>query len=377
MNGLIKTQESDLKISCYSFRGSEPIQRFLEHVCQSSEQQKEAMTAFHRVGKTLYAGVGWNRAIQRRALSLDAIAMEREKKATLVNDIATYLAPESRKYYMDKGIPWRRGYLLFGPPGTGKTSLCAAPASEFSLSVFFISLTDTSLNDEALQTLFDELPARCLVVLEDIDSAGIVRETMRAPEPTAPAPTQGGFQGGMFGSAPAPRKITLSGLLNVIDGPCRHEGRVLIVTSNSPNSRDPALVRPGRIDMKVLFGNAGTEVMELLFVKILSDNPAVKLSTAEIETLSKKFSAAIPDDTLTPAEIQNWLLQNRTDPYAAANNAAAWAAPLIATKASGQNVADFSGNITSATQTSGAARDSNAGAPESVSDDSGIDSDSS
>ncbi|KAK0706296.1 P-loop containing nucleoside triphosphate hydrolase protein, partial [Lasiosphaeria miniovina] len=124
-------------------------------------------------------------------------------------------------WYSDRGIPYRRGYLFHGPPGTGKTSFAVAIASQFYLPIYTYNLKDSGLTDEKLGKLIRRSPSRCLIVFDDID---------------------------VIGDKPG---VSLPGLLTAIDGPSSHEGHILIMTTNIPDGLNDALVRPERIDRKV------------------------------------------------------------------------------------------------------------------------------
>ena len=139
----------------------------------------------------------------------------------------------SSTWYAERGIPYRRGYLLHGPPGTGKTTLVLALAGELKLPVATLNLSDRLMSDESLRAMVDALPAAALLLIEDIDCAFNEKR-----------------------SATGTSGITLSGLLNALDGVSSRDGRVLFLTTNHPERLDPALLRPGRVDRKIELGYA-------------------------------------------------------------------------------------------------------------------------
>jgi mitochondrial chaperone BCS1 len=89
--------------------------------------------------------------------------------------------------------------------------------------------------------------------------------------------------------------ISLSGLLNAIDGVASHEGRVLIMTTNCPEKLDGALIRPGRVDMKIEFSLATEEQIRELFIRMYSSD-----STKRAKILANGHIA--PDDDITKEE---------------------------------------------------------------------------
>ena len=149
----------------------------------------------------------------------------------------------SGTWYAERGIPYRRGYLLHGPPGTGKTTLVLALAGELKLSVAVLSLSSRLMSDEALRSMIDALPVATLLLIEDVDC--VFKDQRTTNSETG---------------------VTLSGLLNALDGVSSREGRVLFLTTNHPEKLDPALVRPGRVDRKVELGYATPDQARRLFL---------------------------------------------------------------------------------------------------------------
>jgi chaperone BCS1 len=98
--------------------------------------------------------------------------MEPAAKKKLLTDVQNLFDQGTKSWYRSNGVPYRRGYLLYGPLGNGKTSLSQAIASAYDLELFVIDLI--GMNDITLQLVFKGLPERCVVLVEDIDAAGIV-----------------------------------------------------------------------------------------------------------------------------------------------------------------------------------------------------------
>ena len=159
----------------------------------------------------------------------------------LLDDLRTFYG--SRSWYVQRGVPYRRGYLLHGPPGNGKTTLVLAAAGELNLSVAVLSLSNRLLSDETLRGLVDALPPATLLLIEDVDC--VFKSERTTTEQTG---------------------VTLSGLLNALDGVSSREGRVLFLTTNHPERLDPALVRPGRVDRKVELGHATPDQARRLYL---------------------------------------------------------------------------------------------------------------
>ena len=172
----------------------------------------------------------------RRKRPLDSVILDKGVKERILADVTDFLA--SAKWYYDRGIPYRRGYLLHGPPGSGKSSFIQALAGHLDYNIAILNLSERGLTDDRLNHLLTVIPRRTLVLLEDADAAFSNRRVQTDAD---------GYRGA---------NVTFSGLLNALDGVASAEERILFLTTNHAERLDAALVRPGRVDMSVRFGEA-------------------------------------------------------------------------------------------------------------------------
>ena len=180
---------------------------------------------------------------------LDSVILKPGEKEHLAEDIRTFR--ESRERYRRLGVPYHRGYLLHGPPGTGKTSLVSALGAKFGMSIYAVNLTE--LNDRTLKTAINSVPANSIILFEDIDC---MKAGNRRPE-TGDRTNEAITNNVNDKTDPADRfGVTLSGLLNVLDGFHAPENVLFVMTTNKIEALDPALLRPGRIDYKLFLGKA-------------------------------------------------------------------------------------------------------------------------
>lgn len=263
---------------------------------------------------------------------METILFDEKLKAELVVDVKNYLDPATRKFYTQRGIPYRRGYLLHGPAGTGKTSLSIALAGLFGLELYLIHVPSVE-GDAELERLFTALPPQCFVLLEDIDAVGIKNRGSfnqdHDGEAVGDEDDDDNSQSGYRRTS-----VTLSCLLNVLDGVAPQEGRIVLMTSNFAERLDRALVRPGRIDRKIFLGNISPRSAELMFKRMYEHEQghsptATKaelevLSDEQLDKLSSRFSLKIKDDTFTPAQLQGYLLIHRSDPQGSIEGLDLW-----------------------------------------------------
>ncbi|KXJ92856.1 P-loop containing nucleoside triphosphate hydrolase protein [Microdochium bolleyi] len=323
--------KEDLVISCL-WRSPEPIKKLLQHAKDQYYKDHQARTLVKRPfphNMRRFARNLWQVVANRPVRDMRTVVLDSRQKAQILNDMNEYLHPSTPRWYANRGIPLRRGYLFHGPPGTGKTSLSFALAGVFGLDIHVISLLEPTLTEEDLSTLLGSLPRRCIVLLEDIDTAGLRRpeNELERSERASRRPRDGQAGGGRGGRRSGGKKsdeannndhdkdkadtnsavttaspqdwkvsdlaralktesansdsdakkqgISLSGLLNAIDGVASHEGRVLIMTTNVPEALDEALIRPGRVDLQVAFSSATTRQAEELFLRMYESDEKI------------------------------------------------------------------------------------------------------
>ncbi|PQE19064.1 Mitochondrial chaperone BCS1 protein [Rutstroemia sp. NJR-2017a BBW] len=334
--GTSVSEREEITISSFG-RNPQILKDLLEECRVNFLKNDENKTIIYRGGmKNGGYSDGWTRCVSRVSRPFSTVILDEQVKQNLLEDIKDYLHPSTRRWYSNRGIPYRRGYLLYGPPGTGKSSLSFAIAGYFKLKIYIVSLNSSSTTEDTLTSF-------------------------------------------------------LSALLNVIDGVASQEGRILIMTTNHIEKLDEALIRPGRVDMSIHFDLASRENIEMIFKSIYAtlegDYPDVSDSASEsgssgrgrspasstgsvdstmsrrgfhkkhprttsrdrrakenlqriieaeeeqkrideeerVAKLAVEFSKRVPEGKFSPAEIQGYLLKHKRSAEAAVEGAEAWA----------------------------------------------------
>ncbi|KAF7547032.1 hypothetical protein G7Z17_g8012 [Cylindrodendrum hubeiense] len=372
----------EIKISCFG-RSIDPIKQLLADAKTMYYLDTRQKTTIYRprAKESRRDGNLWHQVARRPVRPMRTVVLDSTEKHEILRDVNEYLHP-----------------------GTPRC------------------LQDISVTEEDLAALFTRLPRRCIVLLEDIDTAGLRREpdddveddpkddtkekkdkakdaksskkskkkskketkeesesesssdsdssedesTRKKKKKTRSSrrhPRRG--MGGIL----AGDGISLSGLLNAIDGVASHEGRILIMTTNKPESLDEALIRPGRVDVQVGFKHASSGQAGELFHRMyeakrtklignasasgslkaspqpkVESNSTVKetevldVTTEELREISQEFGKLIPEGMFSPAEIQGFLLKRKKSPRKALNDASEWIEATIKQKESKSKV---------------------------------------
>ncbi|KAK0457019.1 uncharacterized protein EV420DRAFT_1550967 [Desarmillaria tabescens] len=252
----------------------------LKQLVLQAKREYEA-EAVHRIQIYFADSHGsWRWTDSRHKRPMGSIVLNPGVKEMLLGDTRDFL--KSEQWYADRGIPFRRGYLLHGVPGSGKSSLIHAIAGELMLDIYVVSLSSSWISDSTLTTLMGRVPSRCILLLEDLDAAftrSVSRDKNSSGNPegnnnegdndqtntTTPAGPSTGRRRHQRDQLSDVNTLSLSGLLNALDGVAAAEGRLLFATTNHLERLDPALSRPGRMDVWIEFKNASKWQAEALF----------------------------------------------------------------------------------------------------------------
>jgi chaperone BCS1 len=211
--------------------------------------------------------------------TLDSIVMSCSEKEKILKDIDWFLNAEN--WFNSMGVPYHRGYLFHGLPGTGKTSLITALANHFKTNVCLLKLSE--LTDMTLATAVRRVARKSMIVLEDVDCVTVSREDATKTK-----------------EEESSTRVTLSGLLNIMDGFQAPQKILFFLTTNYLEKLDPALIRPGRIDFRLAFDYATQEQKQELYSRFF---PSEKLDVKLLEQRPKE----------TVAEFQAFLMGKIND----------------------------------------------------------------
>ncbi len=186
---------------------------------------------------------------QQKKVTFKDVAGVEEAKEEL-QEIIEFLREPQKFQKLGGRIP--KGVLLIGPPGTGKTLLARAIAGEASVPFFSISGSDfvemfVGVGASRVRDLFEQgkKNAPCIIFIDEIDAVGRHR-------------------GAGLGGGHDEREQTLNQLLVEMDGFESNEGVILVAATNRPDVLDPALLRPGRFDRRVVVGRPDVQGREAI-----------------------------------------------------------------------------------------------------------------
>ncbi|XP_047092455.1 AAA-ATPase At3g28580-like [Lolium rigidum] len=255
----------------------------------------------HQFTDAGFMRTAWTHVPFEHPKTFATLAMDPARKKEIVDDLDTF--KNGKDYYARVGKAWKRGYLLHGPPGTGKSAMIAAMANHLDYDIYDIELTSVSSNTD-LRRLFIETTSKSIIVIEDIDCSLDLTGTRTKKTEDKPPKVDGDGRKGA--AADTSSKVTLSGLLNFIDGlwsACGGE-RIIVFTTNHLEKLDPALIRRGRMDKHIEMSYCGAPAFEFLARTYLG---------VEDHELFADVGALLQEVDMTPADVAENLTPKSAD----------------------------------------------------------------
>jgi len=228
----------------------------------------------------------WRYTREQLKRNMSSVFLEEIKKDKLITRLDNFIKKED--WYIKNGIPYQLGILLHGAPGTGKSSLIKAIASYLNYSIHYIDTASLS----GLEDAVSRLPDKAILVIEDIDSNTVTHSRKESK------PSEGDACSEKTNLLDSLSIISLSSILNALDGLFSSHGRILVATTNHPEKLDSALIRPGRIDLKIEVGYVNIEIFKQFIYNFFPKSDV-------------KFNDIKLKDKLTVAQLQNMVLEEK------------------------------------------------------------------
>ncbi|CAM8948816.1 unnamed protein product [Rhodiola kirilowii] len=292
LNSTLRSEVRSYELTFHKKHKDEILKTYLPYILERAETLKHQAKAItlHTVN---YGR--WNSETLNldHPMSFDTLALDTELKRSLIEDLDSFI--NRKEFYRRIGKAWKRGYLLYGPPGTGKSSLIAAMARYLNYDIYDLDLTDVECNSD-LRTLLLNMTNRSILVVEDIDCNIELQNREESPEGESDKTR-------VSRNESNENKVTLSGLLNFIDGlwsSCGDE-RIIVFTTNHKEKLDPALLRPGRMDMHIHMSYCRFSAFKQLALNYLE---------VEEHRLFQSVGQLLEEVDATPAEVAGELMKS-------------------------------------------------------------------
>ena len=333
-----------ITIQLYSYKSDvNTIKEFVEKITNtylsSIEDLRENKRFIYTLNKSKYEDFScelWEETIFSSTRKFNNIFFE--MKSEVINKLDFFL--NNKEWYFNKGIPYSLGIGMYGPPGTGKTSLIKAIANYTDRNVIVISLKLVKTKKQLDTVFFEERYNldnkkgsigfdKKIIVFEDIDCIGDIVMNRESKKNTSKhglgkllaidelTTTSKVSVGDLLETISANEKatekmcafpkvledepITLDDILNLWDGIRETPGRIMIISSNHYQDLDPALIRPGRIDLTLELSYVTHDIIKEIYNHLFDE----ELSNDNLKNINNKF--------YSPAEIINIYMNEKRD----------------------------------------------------------------
>lgn len=220
----------------------------------------------------------WEASRYKKTKPINNVILRKDVKELIINDLDSFISSED--WYNNVYIPYKRGYIFYGPPGTGKTTLALSIASYTKRRIYCMNLSCLD-DDSRIPRLFTDMRPNSILLIEDIDKIFSGRDNVDEKS-----------------------KITFSTFLNCMDGAFSQHGIITIITTNHIDKLDSALIRTGRIDVKIEVPRPKKEEIQSYLSLFYNEEVSMEMEN---------------NNNLTMSDIQEVCLQNRDSYHDAIN----------------------------------------------------------
>ncbi len=280
-------------IGCFSSTAKHVAQRFIELLCRR-QMKKSAEEGFQKPDIAIFdyqgnanGGGNWRQRKEPRIRPLSSVQIPRTELETICHDLKTFLASKERLVSM--GLKFRRGYLLYGPPGNGKSTFIRAVANELGCNIFNLSVSDPNITDGNWRVIL-EMCNNCsgILLLEDFDGSFKFDKTGHDQ-----AETLANVDAVNISNKNA-SSLSYQSILQLLESGIFP---FIFMTTNSLETLESmeALNRPGRIDFKLPFRNSTPEQIKGMFMMFYANNRKFGWEQHELEELKSEFNSVLDE----------------------------------------------------------------------------------
>lgn len=333
-SGEMKKKNYKLLIWSY-YCGSDTFDNLSTHVINAYAKSKVDEVWIQKIYKHSQ-GMWKDSVLDRNKRKISSVVMK-EGRNQEISELLNHFT-QTEEWHLERGIPYKKSFLFYGPPGTGKSSMIKAMSYELQRHIHYLSLS-TIKNDQELSNLMSNINFKeTILVIEDIDAQGSfvhkrtkkqeVKETdfVDINSNSKPNDEINSNSSGLVmlsklivdankqdkdqdGKKESESQLTLSGILNQIDGVHNNHGMILVMTTNYPERLDKALIRDGRVDERVFFDYCDYKQIHLMFKNFYNGN------SVSLETIKSKIN--LEEYTIAPCNVENSMRRYYSDQMAA------------------------------------------------------------
>lgn len=251
------------------------LTNFVEHCILEYNKHYEIMKNGDNRSIFTISGAKWSSVPINIHKTFKNVFINEKIKKLIKNSLDIFLNNED--FYREKGLPYKKGYIFYGSPGTGKSSLTYAISSYTNRDIYSVNLS--TITNDKFKKLVEKIPSGSVVVFEDADVGlkGLNRNlTKKSSDSSTPSNVNNS------------NRVDLATILEFLDGYNRSHNRIVIMTTNVMDDFDDAIIRPGRIDHKIEIGYPNEETINEMY-KFFLKREATNEELLELKNKSSSY----------------------------------------------------------------------------------------